>query len=438
MDEKTQVVAMDGGIPFLPVGEVAGATVVSRWQGRVRVTVIVKATFAFVDGGEMVPAPAVGLGAGDLFPYLPRVDVLFTGKVHPPPGVPAGAVAVRLALAGESRPLLDKRLVVGGAAAVDLGPVDPPSPARARLLRGLPRAAMEGAMVELPDDIAWDTLQAAPPDRQVSVLQGRVWIRLEGLSARHPVLQMCLLPLRALARLEARGVPVQQIELRADTLSIDGDAERVSVTFRTGHAVDEAALAGLTVSGGIDLPQRPVAWSALPAPAEPPRAAQPELAASTLAVTDLADLRARLPLPFQPGVAPPLSSPWASRPPPAITAREASGTLEIADDDPRAAALRVLPFGELPPPSPPPVRHSLPAPLPVPAIEAPPPAPAPPPADPPPPVPAPAPPPVITTAADAPPEPPPPPKRPPPAPAPPGASPDVRQGLYGMFTGFDD
>ena len=98
----------------MPVGQAAVASVVFRWRGELRVTAIVKATFAFAQGGEMplvAPLPIVVTGvnhersparsvrqSADVAPYLERVDVLFCGHAHAPPNSPQPRVAVRLAL----------------------------------------------------------------------------------------------------------------------------------------------------------------------------------------------------------------------------------------------------------------------------------------------------------------------------------------------------
>ncbi|APR85978.1 Hypothetical protein A7982_11327 [Minicystis rosea] len=473
MDVNARV---EGGNAFLPVGQVAGATVLSRWQRRLRVTAIVKATFAFVPGGELMLTAPARITAADLAPYLPQVDVLFVGRVEA-----ARGTNVRLALASDVRPLLDKHAIVDGAGSPGLGPS---GALRRHALR------TNGSIVEVPDDFAWDTLQAAPRDQRLSVLRGRVWIRLEGLSAKHSVLQMALPPVRAFARIRGGAAAPQEIELRPDTILIDGDAERVSITFRAGHTIDDDTHPRLTVSGGIDLPGRPLVWPAaareqlasgtvavgdlesLRSPAPLPfgelarAAARGEVASSTIAVTDLEALRSRVSLPFQTSAAPAPRVSYGAAP----SARESSGTLELSDDDPRTAALRAIPFGEVPSPLPAPLPPPLFGPLPPPVLPPrrtdPPPEPvnaspvaalakAPPPAapvnasppmdpingSPPAPVnaspkaaPAKAPPP-ITIAADTP-DPAPPPK--PPKPAPPGAAPALRQGLYGMFSGSDE
>ncbi len=100
-----------------------------RLRGRLRVTVIAKATFSLVPGGVAAlasPAPLVGdeerhdagraggsvRAASDLAPHRPRVDVTFVGHAWSPGGA-APAAAVRLAIFRE-RALLDKTIHVYG------------------------------------------------------------------------------------------------------------------------------------------------------------------------------------------------------------------------------------------------------------------------------------------------------------------------------------
>lgn len=100
-----------------------------RFQGRIHVTVIAKATFALVPGPEMaLVAPAELVRAelhhqnvptrsvratSDLSPHLPRADVILTGHACAPHGKPSKMIPVRLAVLRD-RPLLDKTLFVVG------------------------------------------------------------------------------------------------------------------------------------------------------------------------------------------------------------------------------------------------------------------------------------------------------------------------------------
>jgi hypothetical protein len=374
-----------------------------------------------------------------MIPSLPRVDVLFAGRAHATGGAPGTGIPVRLALASDAGQLLDKHAVVAAAVDAGLGAVTSVSSPRQRLARAIESAAWAGSPVDLADDFAWAGLQAAPPEQQIASLEGRVWILLAGLSAKHPVLQTSVPPVRGIARLSGTaGSTQQEIALRADTLFIDGEAGLVSITFRGSHPLDDTTrLADLRVTGGIKLGAPSVVRPS--APKRP--AARTQLASATIAITDVEALRPGAPLPFQAAAGPcpaPLPSKLADL---RISDADGSGTVALLEDDPRTAARRVLPFGGAPPPLPPLPAPPPPEPSPVPA---PPPLlrPLPPPSVPPPrvgpPSPPPSPPRVVMTAAERPPEAPAPaPKRPPP-PSPPGASPALRQGLYGMFKGAND
>ncbi len=98
----------------VPIGELAPAWVVWRAAGRLRVTIIAKVTFAFVQDAEMTLAPPQPIhrgdqhhgadagrsvrAASDLVPYMPRADVLFTGAAYAPKGQTVRALTARIGL----------------------------------------------------------------------------------------------------------------------------------------------------------------------------------------------------------------------------------------------------------------------------------------------------------------------------------------------------
>jgi hypothetical protein len=117
-------------VHVVPVGPVATGSLLWRWRGQLRVTVIVKATFAFApDEAMTVIAPAavrrqelhhhnhpgrtVAI-ASDLGPYLQQADVLLTGHAYAPPGLAVPQMGVRLALAQGNAVAIDKRLEIHG------------------------------------------------------------------------------------------------------------------------------------------------------------------------------------------------------------------------------------------------------------------------------------------------------------------------------------
>src|SRR4051812_29906293 len=92
--------------------DVSCAVVPFRYQGRLWITVVVKARFAYAAGGVARHAGAAEIwseerqidghpsrsieAASDLAPYLPRCDVTFVGHAYAPGGRPAPAVSARL------------------------------------------------------------------------------------------------------------------------------------------------------------------------------------------------------------------------------------------------------------------------------------------------------------------------------------------------------
>src|SRR5262245_48546585 len=112
----------------LPESTTATAVVAWRFEGRLNVTVIAKATFAFAPNAPMTrtepqeiirsdvhygnnPARSVRF-TSDLALYLARTDVLFTGHAHAPQGSPTQDWPLRVSIFDDDRLLLDKRLLV--------------------------------------------------------------------------------------------------------------------------------------------------------------------------------------------------------------------------------------------------------------------------------------------------------------------------------------
>lgn len=109
-------------VPVTTVGPTAASTVTWRSNGKLRVSVVVKAAFSFVPGGPMALAPAYPIAdvdvhleneahrsvtnPSDRVPFRPRVDVLFTGHGYAPGGTPARRIQARFAIArGQTKPL---------------------------------------------------------------------------------------------------------------------------------------------------------------------------------------------------------------------------------------------------------------------------------------------------------------------------------------------
>jgi hypothetical protein len=320
----------------IPVGGVALALLAWRFRGGLHVSVIAKATFSFADEAPMFraepqpvlleevhhndrPNQSIRFSV-DRVPYLRRADVLFTGHAHAPPGTLVQRLPVRLALAGGARWLLDKTLLVqekrgfqkmplvyerafGGLGHPEnpLGIADEPNivdprsdkivagfapigtawPARRRLLGQTPRDALRGAVYDIPDAFDWAYFQSAPPDQQVIGLRGDEWIVLDGLHPLRPRLRMRLPGALGLARvydLSTFGITEgQPLALHLDTLRIDGDEERCSLTFRGVFSVpSEAALRRVRVAACIESAGTPVIWPDPASFCEGTHAAAPE------------------------------------------------------------------------------------------------------------------------------------------------------------------
>ncbi|WP_438011122.1 DUF2169 domain-containing protein [Sorangium sp. So ce321] len=433
-----------------PIGAATAAAVSWRFKGELRVTAIVKATFAFANDTAMprvapqeIIRAEIQHGAmhvrsvrftTDLAPRLLQADVLWTGHAHAPHGRPVDTLPVRLGLFSSSGwTLLDKTLMVrkrGGFVRlpVDLehayggfgfpgnpfgigyaegepnildprdakrvagfGPISQAMPARRRLLGATPRALLEREIAEIPDDLCWEYFQAAPPDQRTPFLRGDEWIVMDGLHPSAPRVRMRLPGARGFARvhgLSDLGVDEREaLPLSADTLRIDGDEQRCTVTWRGSFPVPaEGALSRMRILAGVELPGEPIAWPAPGAAIHSAAAAGTGLAPgsgaddaddaalkSTLAMSreasqtgskrldgtvDLADRAvAQLPaastLPFQPAPAgaSPLARP-APLPPEVPLRRSATASLpkDVID---HAARQPATPFASAPSPAPP-------------------------------------------------------------------------------------
>ncbi|MGK4002167.1 DUF2169 domain-containing protein [Sorangium sp. So ce1036] len=309
-----------------PLGAASAAAMAWRFRGELRVTAIVKATFAFAQNTAMprvapqeifraeihhgaLPSRSVRFTI-DTVPRLLQADVVATGHAHAPHGRPLETLPVRLGLFAGGRTLLDKTLIVrkrGGFVRLPLdyehafgglgfpdnpfgagyrgsgepnlldpfdptrvagfGPIAQAMPARKRLLGAIPRALLEREIAEIPDELCWDYFQAAPADQRPPFLRGDEWIVMDGLHPSAPRLRMRLPGARGLARVEGlsdAGIDEREVlPLCADMLRIDGDEQRCTVTWRGSFPVPhESALARIHVLAGVELPGEPIAWPA--------------------------------------------------------------------------------------------------------------------------------------------------------------------------------
>ena len=370
-----------------PIGRTAAATLAWRHLGRLRVSVVAKASFAFtVDGSMPLVAPddlhvndvhhdgspARSLrAASDLVPYRTQADVVLVG--HAP--VPDESATVRLAVYRD-RALIDKSFDVvpsgdlegshrvplvyeqtpGGPGwddnpvgtslpsivdssdplcPVGFGPIAATWPARARRLGAFDPRGLSAPIPVLPDDLDWRYYSAAPADQVTDYLHGDEWIVLENLIVDRPLVRMQLPQARADARIFGL-TPAPIVNMLADNLHLDLDRGVASVTWRGSFEVaGEDAMAGLAVMVGVAVAGQPIAWPALPPPRREP---------------------IRMPAPPPSTRAPLSSDPRHAR----SSSHEV--TTEIADEPTGQAPLPFAPLTapRLPAPRPPPPRISAP------------------------------------------------------------------------------
>lgn len=413
----------------LAAGAVAVTALAWHFRGALRVTAVAKASFAFAPDAEMTrtapdpivrsevnygnnPARSVRL-TSDLVPYLNRVDVLLTGHAWPPPRVLVETMPARLGIFDGARALLDKTVMVrqaGGITRVPLvyegayggigwqenpfgvgvsgtgepslvdpaddkrragfGPIGRGWPERKRLVGAELRKLLDGdGLMPLPDTFDWDYFQSAPPDQRLAALRGDEWIVMDGMNPKIPRLRVRLPGVRGLGRVYGLGpwgmADGQPLALKADTLRIDCDEERCTLTFRTTFPIaDEAALEAIRIALAVELPGQPITWPdptlfAASAELDAPSSDSIDISiedfeSDTLDTMAFAPEDPRAALPFSgTAVAPSMLSQASPPRPQQRRDHPLDGTIALGpEDDARLVQLRALPFGEPSPPVP--------------------------------------------------------------------------------------
>jgi hypothetical protein len=142
-----------------------------------------------------------------------------------------------------------------------LAPISFQWPARRRMLRATPRRALEQPVVEIPDDLDPLYFQSAPEDQRPPLLRGDEWIVLEGLHKVHASLETQLPGARGVAHVYLPDGSHRPVVMVADTLLIDGEAERCTLTWRGAFPLPSLAdLPSTGVVAGVEWPGRPVVW----------------------------------------------------------------------------------------------------------------------------------------------------------------------------------
>ena len=215
--------------------------------------------------------------------------------------------------------------------------------------------AQDPMVVPAAIDLAF--FNAAPPDQQVSYLRGDEWLSLRALHPTYPHVRTRLPGLMAHAKLGERD-----LKLVLDTLSIEGDTLRATLTWRGVLSVDSAEaeaqlanakfVATLAPDGQAPIwvaaappPRAPIAASPL-APPAPPTEPRKSFAETTLDLelerpVASSDAKPKLPPPprITPNVPilnttklPAFTVPWQVKPPQDALVVVVKATFSIADD----------------------------------------------------------------------------------------------------------
>jgi hypothetical protein len=295
----------------------------------------------------------------DRVPYKQLVDVTVTGQAYAPGGRPAPEVRVRLAVLQAGKEVVDKALrVVGDRGApgappkpfqrmpvtyeramggpgspenpigcgadedddlpnvldpksperpVGLGPIGAAWPSRARRLAPDARKRLGEPVMELPADVDWAYFQHAPDDQRIPAITPDTTLVLEGLSPARPRVEARLPELGVAGAIwgldEARTDAPRPLRFYPDTLHVDADALRCTVTYRCQVELrDDLPRERLVVAATAALGAPPALPAARPAAA---RGAQPSVAPprrpseATGATLDLESASGGITLPFQ-------------------------------------------------------------------------------------------------------------------------------------------
>ncbi|MDC3982025.1 DUF2169 domain-containing protein [Polyangium jinanense] len=202
----------------------AGALIWQAAPGAYSLTVIVKATFTIVPGGEatvtetQVPVTTLAEGgAEDLSPLKPRVDVLVLGATDP-----------------------EARVAVEGAILPAGGPMPPQAPSRRLLLGDEAYAWAQGVLAgealaagPPPEGFEFAFFQCAPREQRIDLLRIAASIGMDRILPMPGRIETRLPQRRPHAfRVDPKGGRVTEIALRCDTLCIDAEQKTMVLTFR--------------------------------------------------------------------------------------------------------------------------------------------------------------------------------------------------------------
>ncbi|MEM1035051.1 MAG: DUF2169 domain-containing protein [Myxococcota bacterium] len=275
----------------------AGITLLWRFQRRLHLTVVVKATFSLPPTGTMalvnplpvyerdqtlrnLPTTSV-VGPSDRAPMKRRADVTLSGRAYAGFGSEVTTTQVRMSMLRGHRLLLNKTLIVRGDqggevpfATMDLGyerafggvgfepnpigtgvgdgeapnivyPTRPEVPAgyapipeiwpvRKKRIGGMKRKDLQASLVELPEDFDWTYFQGAPDDQQVGYLEGDECIELDGLHPDAMKASVALPGARAVGALFGPGATKRRLlGFVADSLHLQPDERRCTMTWRS-------------------------------------------------------------------------------------------------------------------------------------------------------------------------------------------------------------
>jgi hypothetical protein len=140
------------------------------------------------------------------------------------------------------------------------GPLSMGWPSRTRMLPDL-AAALASPVIDLPEDVDLGLFHSAPFDQRIEFLRGDEWLILDKVHPKYERLETQLPFVCGVARVHVRSGEVHALQMRADALFIDGDAEMATLVFRGSFPVPSFdALRMIAISAGMEQRGQAVVW----------------------------------------------------------------------------------------------------------------------------------------------------------------------------------
>lgn len=244
-------------------GPLSADAIAWRLGGKLRVTVVVKASFVYDDQGqvEMTEAPRVNaedvwapggthvVAPSDLAPFVSAPEIMFVGRTHQP------EIALQVVRDGRLELVKTATLPVG-IAPLSLGPLRSSWP--------FAPTSLDRGVVTMHRSADAACFQRAPLDQRLQALRGAEEIILTGLHPRRAQIRFAV-PAPGVVAVVHRMNGDTVVSLVADGLLVDGDRQTFTMTWRGSIPVESVSeLSGLRVSAYCGQHEAPIRATSAP------------------------------------------------------------------------------------------------------------------------------------------------------------------------------